>query len=99
MTPWRDPSSLYPEVGVEQVPGTLSPAGDLLGVVAVPRGVPAVAVTSPTAAATSSTGCRAFGCDEPVFSPLTGRCEAHGEEDLDRLREYLDDVGRGTFEP
>lgn len=60
-------------------------------------GAPLVTSAPPPVASPSSTCSRPW-CDLPVFSRLTGRCEAHGEQDLDRLREYLDDVGRGVFE-
>lgn len=43
--------------------------------------------------------CRAFGCDEPVSSRLTGQCEVHSERWLSDLRHYTRDIGRGTREP
>jgi hypothetical protein len=89
--PWRDVSPLFPEV--EQAAGISSSlARRPLG-----SGAPADVLAPPSASATSST-CAAYRCDDPISSRLTGQCAVHSERWLNDLREYTDDIGRGSFD-
>jgi hypothetical protein len=89
--PWRDVSPLFPEV--EQAAGISSSlARRPLG-----SGAPGEGVVAPNASAPPFTRA-AYRCDDPISSRLTGQCAVHSERWLNDLREYTDDIGRGSFD-
>lgn len=97
---WRDPSGLFPGVGVDRSGALFSSSRT------VPMGVdqsplldaPADAPMPLGASATPLSECAAYGCTDPPAGDWTGRCAPHGEAFRDRAHELTGAIGRGEMD-